>query len=96
MGVEQLPAAPKPLLIRRGYPIAAVLTGDVKDVDQKRAGRNDRSPLQLGQMTKHLPRTFPPLETERGEIGVVFIKPAAPPHFEAVSLVTHQVYRHAY
>src|SRR5579859_7482631 len=53
------------------------------------------SPSQLGQVTKHLPRTVAPFVAERGEIGVPYIESPPPLHFEAVPFVANQIDGHA-
>src|SRR6267378_8660259 len=54
------------------------------------------SPPQLGQVAKHLSRTFAPFVAERGEIGVPYIESPPPLHFEAVPFVANQIDGHAY
>src|SRR6478735_8111341 len=54
------------------------------------------SPPQLGQVAKHLSRTFAPFVAERGEIGIPYIESPPPLHFQAVPFVANQVDGHAH
>src|SRR6476646_5469271 len=54
------------------------------------------SPPQLGQVAKHLSRTFAPFVAEGGEIAVPLIESPPPLHFQAVPLVANQVDGHAH
>src|SRR5271155_2918697 len=84
-GSQQRPLPPKQMPIGRGYAVTAVFTGDGEAIH-----RYDSSPLQLGQMAKHLPHTFAPFVAEGGEIGVPLIESPPPLHFEAVAFVANQ------
>jgi hypothetical protein len=53
--VQQRSMPPKQPSIGRGYPVAAVFTGDEEGVD-----RRGRSPEQFGQLAKHLTRALAP------------------------------------
>ncbi len=91
VGIQQRPLPPKQRPIGRGYPVTAVFTGDDEGIH-----RDNPSPLQLGQMAKHLPHAFAPFVAEGGEIGVPLIESPPPLHFEAVPFVANQVDRHAH
>lgn len=91
VGIQQRPLPPKETPIGRGYPVTAVFTGDDEGIH-----RNNPSPVQLGQMAKHLPHTFAPLLAEGGEVGVPLSESPPPLHFEAVPFVANQVDRHAH
>src|SRR6478672_13030687 len=54
------------------------------------------SPPQLGQVAKHLSRTFAPFVAEGGEIGVPLIESPPPLHFQAVPFVANQVDGHSH
>src|SRR6476660_3363589 len=54
------------------------------------------SPPQLGQVAKHLSRTFAPFVAEGGEIGVPLIEAPPPLHFQAVRFVANQVDGHTH
>ena len=55
-----------------------------------------RSPPQLGQMAKHLARTFTPFVAQCSEIGVALIESPPPLHFQTVAFVAQEVDRHAH
>jgi hypothetical protein len=90
VGLQQRSSPAKEPSIGRRYPVAAVFTRD-----EKRVHRHDRSPLQLGQLAKHLSRAFAPFMAERSEICVSLIEVASFLHFEAVLFVAKQVDRHS-
>src|SRR6478609_9140806 len=54
------------------------------------------SPPQLGQVAKHLSRTFAPFVAEGGEIGVPLIESPPPLHFQAVPFVANQIDGHTH
>ena len=91
VGIQQRPLPPKQTPIGRGYAVTAMFTGDDEGIH-----RDNPSPLQIGQMAKHLPHTFAPFVAKGGEIGIPLIESPPPLHFEAVAFVANQVDRHAH